>query len=55
MELYVGLLLFGFALGCIVGLLIASRHVEQECEIAYVTGHVDGYRKARDEDGEVPW
>jgi hypothetical protein len=49
MELYIGVLLFGFAAGCIVGLLIASRHLEQQCENAYLTGHVDGYRKAEDD------
>lgn len=51
MELYVGLFVFGFAFGCLLGLLIASRHLEHEREVAYVTGHVDGYVKAEDEIG----
>ncbi len=55
MELLIGVALFGFAFGCIVGMFLVGRHVEQECEVAYVTGHVDGYRKAQDDSGEVLW
>ena len=45
------------ALGLLVG-RIATRRSDQErcdheCEVAYLTGHVDGYRKAQDDSGEV--
>jgi alpha/beta superfamily hydrolase len=53
MELIIGVLLFGFAFGCIVGMALIGRHVEHECEKAYLTGHVDGYRKAQDDSREV--
>ena len=42
------------AFGCIFGMLIVGRHFELECEKAYLYGHVDGYRKASDDAGEVP-
>jgi hypothetical protein len=44
---------FGVSAGSILGLLIGTRHTELECEKAYLTGHVDGYRKAQDDSGEV--
>jgi hypothetical protein len=43
-------ILFGFMLG----LLYGSRHTDRDGELAYVTGHVDGYGKALDDCGEVP-
>ena len=42
-----------FALGCVLGLIMGSAHVDGEVEKAYLTGHVDGYRKAEDDAGEV--
>jgi len=44
----------GFALGCVLGLVIGTTHIEDEVEKAYLYGHVDGYRKASDDAGEVP-
>jgi hypothetical protein len=35
--------------GFIIGMMVAGRHVERECEMAYLTGHVDGFRKAEEE------
>ena len=42
--------IFGFTIGVLCGLLVGGRHLEWECETAYLTGHVDGYSKAV-EDG----
>ena len=44
----------GFALGCVLGLVMGTTHIEDEVEKAYLYGHVDGYRKASDDAGEVP-
>ena len=52
MTIAVGIV--GFAVGMLLGIIIAARHVELECEEAYLYGHVDGYRKAEDDAGEVP-
>lgn len=52
MTIAVGIV--AFAVGCILGLVMGARHVEDECEAAYLYGHVDGYRKAQDDAGEVP-
>jgi hypothetical protein len=40
----------GLSLGAIGGMLIVGRHIELEVEQAYLTGHVDGYRKAQDDE-----
>ena len=42
--------IIGFIIGVLCGLLAGARHMELECETAYLTGHVDGYGKAV-EDG----
>ena len=44
----------GFAFGCVLGLVLGASHVDHEIEKAYLYGHVDGYRKASDDAGEVP-
>jgi len=44
----------GFAFGCVLGLVMGASHVDHEIEKAYLYGHVDGYRKASDDAGEVP-
>ena len=46
-----GILLF--TTGFLFGFMVAVRHVELECETAYLTGHVDGYGKAVADGGEV--
>ena len=46
--------MFAFTWGVLLGLLIGVRHVEHETERGYLTGYVDGYRKAQDDAGEVP-
>jgi hypothetical protein len=51
--LIVTALVGGVFAGYIVGLLTASRHVARDAEMAYVTGHVDGYEKAM-QDEAVP-
>jgi len=43
-----------FAFGCVFGLILGAMHMEDEVEKAYLYGHVDGYRKASDDAGEVP-
>jgi len=43
-----------FAFGCVFGLILGAMHAEEEVEKAYLYGHVDGYRKASDDAGEVP-
>lgn len=45
MELAIAAAVIAFAFGMAFGILIASRHVELECEEAYITGHVDGYER----------
>ena len=45
--------IFGLSIGMIAGLFLAGRHVELECETAYLSGHVDGYGKAMLDAGEV--
>ena len=42
-----------FTTGFLFGFIVAVRHVELECETAYLTGHVDGYGKAVADGGEV--
>jgi len=37
------------AFGCVLGMVLITRHHEIEQERAYLTGHVDGYRKAEDD------
>jgi hypothetical protein len=54
MELFIGVGLFGFAFACILGRAILGRHVDYQCEVAYVTGHCDGYTKAMHDYQEVP-
>ena len=44
----------GFAFGCVLGLIMGASHADEEVEKAYLYGHVDGYRKASDDAGEVP-
>lgn len=43
----------GFSFGAIFGIVMGVRHLELECEKAYLTGHVDGYNKAVADSGEV--
>ena len=47
------LALFTGALGFLIGTMFGRSTVERECEVAYLTGHVDGYGKAMDDSGEV--
>jgi len=44
---------FTFMVGFLFGMAVAGRHVDRECEMAYLTGHVDGYGKAVADGGEV--
>jgi len=37
------------AFGCVLGMLLIARHQQLDNEKAYLTGHVDGYRKAEDD------
>ena len=39
----------GMTTGFILGMVWAGRLTQRECEHAYLTGHVDGYRKAEDD------
>lgn len=55
MEIIVAVAIVSGAFGCVAGMLVTGRHFELECEQAYLTGHVDGYRKAQDDAGEVPF
>jgi len=50
----VAVAIVGFAFGSVLGLIIGARHIELETERGYLHGHVDGYRKALDDAGEVP-
>ena len=45
--------IIAFTIGTLFGLWIAGRHIDLECETAYLTGHVDGYGKAMFDAGEV--
>jgi hypothetical protein len=50
MAAFIGtIILIAGTTGFIIGMMVAGRHVERECEMAYLTGHVDGYRKAEDD------
>ena len=49
MELAIAIAVVSAATGCIAGMVIVGRHFELECEQAYLTGHVDGYRKAEED------
>ena len=40
---------FGVSAGFIFGMLWAGRLTARECEMAYLTGHVDGYAAAEEE------
>jgi hypothetical protein len=31
------------------------RKLDVECELAYLSGHVDGYNRAVFDSGEAPW
>ena len=42
-----------FSVGTFFGLWMAGRHIDLECESAYLHGHVDGYSKAVADGGEV--
>lgn len=55
MELLIAAVIISFGFGATFGIFIVGRHFELENEKAYLTGHVDGYRKAQDDSGEVPW
>jgi hypothetical protein len=49
MELLIAVsMFFGVTTGFILGMVWAGRLVERECEMAYLTGHVDGFRKAEE-------
>ena len=54
-ELMLASVIIAFAFGATFGIFIVARHFELENEKAYLTGHIDGYRKAQDDAGEVPW
>ena len=45
--------ILAFTTGFLFGFMVAVRHVDLECETAYLTGHVDGYGKAMLDAGEV--
>jgi hypothetical protein len=50
MELLIATSIFiGIVPGFILGMVWAGRLTNRECEVAYLTGHVDGYRKAEDD------
>jgi hypothetical protein len=49
MEWVIAAGFIGVAVGAAGGMLMVGRHIELECEQAYLTGHVDGYRKAEDD------
>jgi hypothetical protein len=53
METLIVISVASLSVGMIAGMAIVGRHVEHECEVAYLTGHVDGYGKAMDDCGEV--
>jgi hypothetical protein len=44
-ELLIATAGISLSIGAILGILVTSSHFEQECEEAYVTGHVDGYER----------
>ncbi len=42
------------AVGFAIGVRATGRHIDHQCEVAYVTGHCDGYTKAMHDYQEVP-
>ena len=46
MGLLIAAVIIAFGFGAAFGIFVVGRHVELECERAYLTGHVDGYEKA---------
>jgi len=52
MELLLAIAGISLSVGAIGGMMVASRHVDTECEMAYLTGHVDGYGAAMSDLGE---
>jgi hypothetical protein len=52
MELFA--ITVGFIAGRIVGRIMDRNATDRECELAYLSGHVDGYTKAVVDSGEVP-
>jgi len=45
MELTIAVGIMSASLGAIFGIAIMGRHFAEECEQAYITGHVDGYER----------
>ena len=45
-ELLIAVAVVAAAGGATLGVSFGVRHLERECEKAYLTGHVDGYEKA---------
>ena len=52
-TLMVAAAILTFTTGFLFGMLVGVRHVDFECETAYLSGHVDGYGKAMLDAGEV--
>lgn len=49
METIIATVIVSAAIGAIAGMSISTRYFDEECEKAYLTGHVDGYCKAEEE------
>ena len=49
METLIATAIVSAAIGAIAGMSISTRHFDEECEKAYLTGHVDGYCKAEED------
>ena len=41
-------------IGIVFGYSFGMRHLADDCEMGYLSGHVDGYIKAEHDLGEVP-
>lgn len=54
MELTIAIGIVALAVGTVAGMILASRHFDYDCEISYLSGHVDGYNKAVIDCGGEP-
>lgn len=45
MELTIAVGIISASIGATCGIAIIARHFAEECEQAYITGHVDGYER----------
>ena len=45
MELTIAVGIISAAIGATCGIAIIGRHFAEECDQAYITGHVDGYER----------